>query len=189
MTTHIGYSKTTGNFYPAVNTYASPPDDIVYILRSEFEKAMSRAAGESFEVIDGVVYIIPAQPSSAHDWDEKTRAWVENKARATELKQEALIAQFTTAAQAVAVRLSDEMDKVANQVSQSLGADFKTAAALMAYCGYPNDFRAAAEQFGAWTAAVWSAANAYKAEVLAGTKPMLTPDEAVALMPEYPSEK
>lgn len=59
--------------------------------------------------------------------------------------------------------------------------------ALMLYAGFVNPFQPLAQTFATWEASVWYEAELYKAEVIAGNKPMLTPEEAVALMPIYPS--
>lgn len=59
--------------------------------------------------------------------------------------------------------------------------------ALMLYAGFVNPFQPLAQTFATWEASVWYEAELYKAEVFAGTKPMLSPAEAVALMPTYPS--
>jgi hypothetical protein len=56
----------------------------------------------------------------------------------------------------------------------------------MLYAGFVNPFQPLAQVFALWEASVWYEAELYKAEVIAGTKPMLSPIEAVALMPEYP---
>lgn len=64
---------------------------------------------------------------------------------------------------------------------------FSGGNALMLYVGFANPFQALAQQFATWEVSVWLEAEAYKQEVIAGNKPMLTPDQAVALMPEYPA--
>lgn len=58
--------------------------------------------------------------------------------------------------------------------------------ALMLYAGFVNPYQPLAQVFATWEASVWAAADAYKEEVIAGNEPMLTPEQAVALMPEYP---
>lgn len=63
---------------------------------------------------------------------------------------------------------------------------FSGGNALMLYAGFLNQFQPLAQVFATWEASVWVEADAYKADVLAGLKPMLSPDEAVALMPVYP---
>lgn len=68
--------------------------------------------------------------------------------------------------------------------AQSLG--FSNGNALMLYAGFTNPFQPLAQGFATWEASVWVEAGQYKDEVIAGTKPMLTPEEAVALMPIYP---
>jgi hypothetical protein len=64
---------------------------------------------------------------------------------------------------------------------------FSGGNALMLYAGFTNYFQPLAQQFATWESSVWVEAEAYKADVLAGLKPMLLPSEAVALMPEYPA--
>ena len=64
---------------------------------------------------------------------------------------------------------------------------FSGGNALMLYAGFLNPFQPLAQVFATWEASVWVEADAYKQEVLLGQKPMLTGDEAVALMPEYPA--
>lgn len=65
--------------------------------------------------------------------------------------------------------------------------NFSSGNALMLYAGFNNPFQSLAQQFATWEASVWYEAETYRQEVIAGTKPMLTPNEAVALMPEYPA--
>lgn len=64
---------------------------------------------------------------------------------------------------------------------------FSGGNALMLYAGFVNPFQPLAQVFATWEASVWVEADAYKQQVLAGTKPMLTGAEAVALMPVYPT--
>lgn len=64
---------------------------------------------------------------------------------------------------------------------------FSGGNALMLYAGFLNPFQPLAQVFATWEASVWVEADAYKDDVIAGTKPMLSPNEAVALMPVYPS--
>lgn len=65
--------------------------------------------------------------------------------------------------------------------------DFSSGNALMLYAGFVNPFQILAQTFASWEASVWVEAEAYKVQVIAGTKPMLTPEQAVALMPVYPA--
>ena len=64
---------------------------------------------------------------------------------------------------------------------------FSGGNALMLYAGFANPFQSLAQVFATWESTVWVEAEAYKAEVIAGTKPMLTGAEAVAMMPTYPA--
>lgn len=63
---------------------------------------------------------------------------------------------------------------------------FSGGNAFMLYAGFVNPFQTVALVFAQWEASVWAEADVYKAQVIAGTAPMLTADEAVALMPAYP---
>ncbi len=63
---------------------------------------------------------------------------------------------------------------------------FSGGNAFMLYAGFVNPFQSASLVFAQWEASVWAEADIYKAQVIAGTAPMLTADEAVALMPVYP---
>lgn len=63
---------------------------------------------------------------------------------------------------------------------------FSSGNALMLYAGFENPFKPLAATFAVWEANVWVEAEAYKFEVLAGTKPLLSAEEAVLLMPVYP---
>ena len=65
------------------------------------------------------------------------------------------------------------------------GFGFSSGNALMLYAGFVNPFQSLAQVFATWEATVWAIAAAYRDEVAAGTKPMLTPEEAVALIPAY----
>lgn len=64
---------------------------------------------------------------------------------------------------------------------------FSSGNALMLYVGFTNAFQSLAQQFAPWESSVWSEAETYKQEVIAGTSPMLSPEQAVGMMPEYPS--
>lgn len=88
--------------------------------------------------------------------------------------------QLIAASEAVRQALQSAIDKKA----QALG--FSGGNALMLYAGFTNPFQPLAQGFATWEASVWVEAGQYKDEVIAGTKPMLTPEEAVALMPIYP---
>lgn len=81
----------------------------------------------------------------------------------------------------VRLALQSEIDTKA----KSFG--FSGGNALMLYAGFLNPFQPLAQVFATWEASVWVEADAYKQEVILGQKPMLTGDEAVALMPEYPA--
>lgn len=62
---------------------------------------------------------------------------------------------------------------------------FSGGNSLILYAGFENDFKELAQKFAAWEVSVWVQAESYKQEVIAGTKPIVSPEEAVAMMPEY----
>jgi hypothetical protein len=61
---------------------------------------------------------------------------------------------------------------------------FSGGNALMLYVGFENAFQPVAQVFAAWEATVWVQAGEYRAQVLAEISPMVSPEEAVAMMPE-----
>jgi hypothetical protein len=85
-------------------------------------------------------------------------------------------------AEAVRVKLQEAIDNKAKEFGFMSGGN-----ALMLYAGFVNPFQPLAQVFATWEASIWVEADAYKADVIAGLKPMLTGAEAVALMPVYPS--
>jgi hypothetical protein len=56
----------------------------------------------------------------------------------------------------------------------------------MLYAGFTNAYKATATKFATWEVSVWVAANTYKEQVLLGATPMISPEQAVSLMPAYP---
>ncbi len=88
---------------------------------------------------------------------------------------------FAEIVESIRIALQNEIDVKARSYGFSGGN------ALMLYAGFVNPFQSLAQAFATWEASVWYEAEAYKAEVIAGTKPLVTGAEAVALMPEYPS--
>ena len=130
-------------------------------------------------------FVRPLQPSPAHSWDAKKQTWMLNKARAAELKEAEKNAQVTAAIEAVRAALKAAINVQFEALNARLGADFKDADAFTVYAGFENAFQREAAPFGAWTALVWKTANEYKAQVMAGKAPMLSPDEAVKMMPEF----
>ena len=51
------------------------------------------------------------------------------------------------------------------------------------YAGYPNPFQAEAIAFGQWVAACWVVSNTAQADIIAGTRTIPTPAEAIAELP------
>ena len=81
--------------------------------------------------------------------------------------------------EAVRVALQSAIDVKAQEF------EFSNGNSLMLYAGFVNPFQSLAQQFATWEASVWVEAGQYKAQVIAGTQPMLTPEQAVAMMPAY----
>lgn len=113
----------------------------------------------------------PMQPTPVHVWDVSLRAWT--------LSPDLIEAAQIKAVDDVRRALQSAIDTRA----ASLG--FSNGNALMLYVGFDNAFQAVAQVFAVWEASVWVEADAYKSEVMAGTKPMLSPSEAVAMMPIF----
>ena len=180
------YSKETGAFYAMDFDYQKLPDDLIDVSQADFERAVDlRGRGGVLDVVNGVLVMIEPAPSPAHDWDAKKQTWMLNKARAAELKEAEKNAQVTAAIEAVRAALKAAINVQFEALNARLGADFKDADAFTVYAGFENAFQREAAAFGAWTALVWKTASEYKAQVMAGKAPMLSPDEAVKMMPEF----
>lgn len=59
---NIRYSKSTGNFYPYTEDYATLPDDITDVDYADFERAMARQPGQTFAFKRGKLVISDAPP-------------------------------------------------------------------------------------------------------------------------------
>ena len=124
-----------------------------------------------------------ARPSLAHDWSDKKGEWVQDAQRAQALEQEQAQAQMIAATEAVRYALQAAIDDKAKELGFPSGGN-----SLMVYALRPNPFQQKAITFFDWEASVWAAADAYKTEVMNGKQPMRSPDEAVAMMPQYPTQ-
>lgn len=56
------FAKSTGCFYPESEDYTDLPEDIIDVPHEDFEAAMSRAPGETLDVVDGRVVVMPKPP-------------------------------------------------------------------------------------------------------------------------------
>jgi hypothetical protein len=54
------FSKTTGCFYPEDIQYPNPPTDLIAVTADDYSAAMNRAAGETLDVQEGKLVIVPA---------------------------------------------------------------------------------------------------------------------------------
>ena len=90
---------------------------------------------------------------------------------------------LTLEQQAENVRLA--LQSAIDEKAKSFG--FSGGDSIIQYAGFTNKWQSFALTFAAWEVQIWDEAEAYKAQVIAGTQPMLSPSEAVALMPTYPS--
>lgn len=88
--------------------------------------------------------------------------------------------QFIAASEAVRLGLQAAIDAKAKTLGFSRGDS------LIQYAGFPNKYQNLALTFANWEVSIWDEADDYKALVIAGEKPMLTPAEAVAMMHPYP---
>lgn len=57
---------------------------------------------------------------------------------------------------------------------------------LLLYAGFANPFQPVALTFAQWEASVWHEADVYRQNILLGLSPMITAEEAVAMIPAYP---
>lgn len=182
------FSNKKKSFYPSDIVYSDLPNDLVDVSDEQFKIAMDRKDVEDFYVKAGRVIIIPVRPSSAHIWEPNSETWVIDETLAADIKSQEFESNIAALKSAIIAALSAEIQRRFVLVNEQIGSNFKEQRDFLAFCGYPNAFQAPAERFGAWVASVWQAANTYNAEVIAGTKPMLSPAQAVAAMPEYPKD-
>ncbi len=59
------FSKKTGCFYPDDIHYENPPTDLIQVTQDEYTSAMNRAPGETLDVLNGKLGIVPAPVVSA----------------------------------------------------------------------------------------------------------------------------
>lgn len=59
---NIRYAKSTGNFYPYTEDYATLPADIIDVAYADFERAMARQPGQTFSFKRGKLVIADAPP-------------------------------------------------------------------------------------------------------------------------------
>lgn len=56
------FSKSTGCFYPFDYNYGALPDDIIEVPQEDYEAASTRNPGDTLDVVDGRVVVVPAPP-------------------------------------------------------------------------------------------------------------------------------
>lgn len=56
------FSKSTGCFYPGNIKYSSLPADLADVPDSDYALAAQRAAGETLDLVNGRIVIVPAPP-------------------------------------------------------------------------------------------------------------------------------
>jgi len=59
------FSKQTGSFYPNDIAYPVLPPDLVDVTPDEFAAAINRAPGDTLDVVNGVLVIVPAPTPTA----------------------------------------------------------------------------------------------------------------------------
>ena len=147
------------------------PDDAQYQAQNG-QVIIEGDYGDGF-YYDGVkVCEKPAKPTPVHVWDASLRVW-------------ALSADMIEAAKIKAIDdVRRALQSAIDARASTLG--FSSGNGLMLYAGFDNAFKSIAHAFAEWEASVWVDADAYKHHVLAGLKPMMSPAEAVAMMPAFP---
>lgn len=68
------YSKTTGCFYPEGVSYSDVPADLIEVSQEDFDSAMARSPGDTLDVLNGRVVVIPKPAPTASEvkvgkWD------------------------------------------------------------------------------------------------------------------------
>lgn len=106
---------------------------------------------------------------------------------------EVIPADWSREAPVIELTLTQKFELVRQALQASIDAkayelgQFSSGDALIQYAGFTNAFQPLAQQFGEWEVSVWVQASAYRDNVVAGTAPMVTPEQAVAMMPAYPA--
>ena len=120
------------------------------------------------------------------DWDASTIEGVTVETVEPEPIPPSPLEQLLAQAEAVRQALVDAVQARFQSVQDDIGAFFQSSAEFKTFAGFTNAFQLPAQQFGAWEAEVWHQANIYKLQVMQGQAPMLTPEQAVEMMPSYP---
>lgn len=118
--------------------------------------------------VSGAVLDLGDPPSSEHRLDVENRAWVLPSS----------LPPLPPSQTQIVAALQTELDRVAGLYGYD---DIRSA---VSYRGDPNPkFAAEAEAFFVWRSDVWTTANAYAAQVAAGTAPYPSVPQAIAMMP------
>lgn len=68
---------------------------------------------------------------------------------------------------------------------KAISLRYKNIDSVAKYIGYPNAFQAEAIKLASWAALCWEIAGSVEAQVNAGTLPIPTVEQALAMMPSY----
>ena len=77
--------------------------------------------------------------------------------------------------------IEQAITKHMDEVAQAKRYDNRDSCRL--YAGYPNAYQAEAIAYGQWVASCWVASNQAQADIIAGTRTIPTPAEAIAELP------
>jgi hypothetical protein len=72
------FAKSTGCFYPDDENYSSLPLDIIPVPQSDFDSAMQRAPGDTLDVVNGRVVVVPKPATTLAE--KKAMRWTDIKA-------------------------------------------------------------------------------------------------------------
>ena len=61
------FSKQTGCFYPEDIAYKELPDDVIDVPKNDFDAAMTRAPGDTLDVVNGRVIVVPKAAPTANE--------------------------------------------------------------------------------------------------------------------------
>lgn len=101
----------------------------------------------------------------------------------TQVEIDAAIAASTPTQQQQRDAISNAIQKMLDEKAVSLR--YKNIDSVAKYIGYTNAFQTEAIKLASWAALCWETAGSVEAQVNAGTLPMPTVEQALAMMPAY----
>ena len=148
------FSQTTGCFYPEDQDYASLPDDLVTVTQADYDQAMARQPGETLQLVDGVVVVIPVPAPTPAD-----------------------------RLAANAVSLIDAVQVLLDSTARARGYDNILSAVSYADENAVTVFQNEGKSLRVWRSKVWAKCYALFDQVKAGTLPTPTAEQLISMLP------